>query len=336
MNGDNFDGMRRLLRPVSMRSWRRRAAVAAVIGIWLIYLIVTGSLPGSLLLLLALAVFAGIVLIALRSLGIGADHPLIRPLATRPWRDGRDILQLALKHLREVFIITPNGSLLAPSAVELCMNPADVDSLSNVIDLDLVEAYAAEAYQKEILDSSARVLRNVPIELSVVEDPDVPPGRYRIRQRRPQSQGHPSSGLTVLGGAESPPMGVEAERDTMPAGDEVAYEPPGIPLLRLVTNNLIAETRTSPARAGRSRLAELTLPNEMTISRIHARFNCIGGHWCMTSLGSNGATVNGVLVDREHLIRHGDVIRWGQTPDAVRSVVEILSSRGVSLPGRIP
>ena len=63
---------------------------------WLFFLIVSGSAGGSSLLLVVLAVLAVACVMVLRSLGIGRDHPLIRPLATRPWRDGREALDLAL------------------------------------------------------------------------------------------------------------------------------------------------------------------------------------------------------------------------------------------------
>ena len=45
-------------------------------------------------------------------------------MATRPWRDGQDVLSVALRHLPDVFVVTPSGSLIAPEFVELQMNPA--------------------------------------------------------------------------------------------------------------------------------------------------------------------------------------------------------------------
>jgi hypothetical protein len=125
----------------------------------------------------------GLVMV-LRSFGIGRDHPVAQRLATRPWRDGREVLHLALRHLSEVFIVMPNGSLLAPSAVEVHMNPADVESLADLIDLALVNAEAAEAYEAEVAACSARIARDIPAEVSVVADPEVPAGRYRLRQRK--------------------------------------------------------------------------------------------------------------------------------------------------------
>jgi len=88
--------------------------------------------------------------VVLRVFGLGRDHPWFHHAASRPWRDGRDVLRVAMGHLSEVFIVTPQGSLLAPNAVELRMNPADIESLAELIDLSLVNASAAEAYAAEV------------------------------------------------------------------------------------------------------------------------------------------------------------------------------------------
>ena len=169
------------------RSRRRWVIAGAVTGLWLLMLIISGSLTASLVLLVLALLFLGLMAVGLRSLGIGRDHPAVQALATRPWRDGREVLALALRHMSEVFIITPNGSRLAPSSVELCMNPADIDSLANLIDLELVNASAAEAYVAEITASGAQVRQDVPIEVRVVPDPAVPAGRYGLRQGRPDA-----------------------------------------------------------------------------------------------------------------------------------------------------
>jgi pSer/pThr/pTyr-binding forkhead associated (FHA) protein len=98
---------------------------------------------------------------------------------------------------------------------------------------------------------------------------------------------------------------------------------PQNPLLRLVTGSSVAETRMSGARAGRARVAELMLPNELTVSRLHAKFSCDAGEWRMIGLGRNGIAVNGTPLAGEHLIRDGDMIRWGRQADAPTSRVQI-------------
>ena len=193
--GDQAGGGRRMAGGrLQARSRRRWLIAGAVTGLWLLLLIVSGSLLSSLVLLVLAIAFLALMAVGLRSLGISRDHRAVQALATRPWRDGREVLALALRHMSEVFIITPNGSRLAPSSVELCMNPADVDSLANLIDLELVNASAAEAYAAEITACGAQVRHDVPIEVSVVPDPAVPVGRYGLRQGRPD-------GLRVPAGA---------------------------------------------------------------------------------------------------------------------------------------
>ena len=134
--GEQAGGRRPAGGRLQARSRRRWIVAGAVTGLWLLLLIVSGSLTSSLVLLVLALVILALMTVGLRSLGIGRDHPAVQALATRPWRDGREVLALALRHMSEVFIVTPNGSRLAPSSVELCMNPADVASLANLIDLE--------------------------------------------------------------------------------------------------------------------------------------------------------------------------------------------------------
>ena len=97
---------------------------------------------------------------------------------------------------------------------------------------------------------------------------------------------------------------------------------PAIPMLRLVTGDEVAETRTPGARAGRGPV-ELGLPEVPTVSREHARFTFSGGQWRIANLGMNGLTVNGEPVTGEAPVSDGDVVRWGTRPDALSSRVEI-------------
>jgi hypothetical protein len=80
---------------------------------WLLLLRGTGSVTVATAMLLVLATAIGLALMALRWLGVDRDHPWVQRIGERPWRDGREVLQLALRHLPEVFIMTPSGSLLA-------------------------------------------------------------------------------------------------------------------------------------------------------------------------------------------------------------------------------
>ena len=119
--------------------------------------------------------------------------------------------------------------------------------------------------------------------------------------------GHePDSGLTVAGG-----MATIMERSLA-----------SVPMLRLVTGSSVAETTMSGARAGRGSV-ELVLPNVPTVSREHARFTFSDGRWWITNQGRNGLTLNGAPVTGEQPLSDGDAIRWGASPDALLSRVEI-------------
>ena len=68
---------------------------------------------------------------------------------------------------------------------------------------------------------------------------------------------------------------------------------------------------------------ELVLPDEPTVSRVHAEFTFTGGQWRITGLGRNGVTLNGTPLIGPHVLGQGDSIRWGRRSDALVSRVEI-------------
>jgi hypothetical protein len=171
------------------RNRRRWAIAAAVTACWVVLWTVTGSLVSGTLVLLFLAGLGVVTVLALRALGVTRDHPWVRQIATRPWRDGQEVLQLALRHLPEVFVVTPSGALLAPTSVELRLNPRDFGSLGERMDIGLVEASAAEVYQEQVAAQEARLAGPGPVEVSVISDPSVPEGRYQLRQGRPLGAG---------------------------------------------------------------------------------------------------------------------------------------------------
>ena len=183
---DQGQAMRRPLRgPVPQRTRRRWAAVAGVAGGWLLLLAITGSmLAATALLLFLLAVTVGCVA-GLRAMGVNAEHPWVQQVRSRPWRDGQEALQLALRHLPEVFVITPSGSLLAPNSVELRLHPRDYGSLCELMDVSLVDASATEVYQEQVAARGARLANPGAADVHVIADLSVPAGRYRLRQARP-------------------------------------------------------------------------------------------------------------------------------------------------------
>jgi hypothetical protein len=204
------------------RSRKRWALAAAVTACWVVLWTMTGSLVSGTIVLLFLAALGVVTVLALRALGVTRNHPWIQQISTRPWRDGQEVLQLALRHLPEVFVVTPNGALLAPNAVELRLNPRDVGSLGERMDIGLVEASAAEVYQEQVAGHQARLAGHGPVEVSVISDPAVPLGRYQLRQGRPLGAA-PSGFQPAAPGAGFQPAPSGADFQQAPAA--AAYLP---------------------------------------------------------------------------------------------------------------
>jgi len=330
--------------PLRQRSRRRWAVTGGVAASWVVLEVVTGSVVSATVLLVVLAVLAAAAVGGLRASGITRDHPWIRRLASRPWRDGQDVLNVALRHLSDVFVVTPSGLLLAPNIVQLQLNPDDFSSLCERMELGVISAGVTEVYEDQVTAHGARFAGPARAEVHVIAAGTVPPGRYRLRQgdlasvdaspdlpdlpdpwyegmapgfayatpqpgyARPDSRVWPApdSGLTVAGG-----MATMME-------ESLAY----VPVPRLITGTSVAETMISGARAGRGPV-ELMLPDVPTVSREHARFTFSDGRWWITNQGRNGLALNGTPVAGDQPLGDGDTIRWGTRPDALLSRVEI-------------
>jgi FHA domain len=311
---------------------------AGAAACWALLLAVTGSLvAGTALLMVFAALGAGCVL-GLRSMGVSADHPWVRQLAARPWRDGQDVLRLGLRHLADVLVIAPAGTLVAPNSVQLLFNPGDFGSLCEVMDLTLINSSATEVYEEQVAARGARWAGPGPVQVSVTGDLSVPPGRYRLRQGRlPQpglgpvqlepagNFGHARDGHTLDGYTLDGHTHAEARQAGTATGLPTVSAPagPAVPQLRLVTGDSVVQTRMSGARAGRGAV-DLVLPQMPTVSREHARFTFTEGEWWVANLGRNGLTLNGVPLVAGQALRDGDSIRWGIRPDALLSRVEIV------------
>jgi hypothetical protein len=69
-----------------------------------------------------------------------------------------------------------------------------------------------------------------------------------------------------------------------------------------------------PLTAGRGGQNEVALPNDEFASARHARFEPRADDVWVVDLGStNGTFVNGMRVEREQRLAHGDVVRVGET-----------------------
>ncbi len=277
--------------------WTGAAALAACC---LAYLVATGSVAGTTALLFAFVVLGFAVWSTMHNFGLKIGNVEARRSPAWPWRKGSAVLRAALQNLDEAFITLAGGAVYAPALVEIRLSPTDIRLLAGKMDLAAANLFALTAYQTAIATHEAKTMAGSRIEVRVISDPEVQAGTYLITRGEQPAQ---------------PPGQAE------PA-DQLGQNP----LLRLRTAGDLAQTRSSGACAGRSHIVEFPLPDEPTISRVHARFTCDGGHWQITNLGRNGMFVNGRLLDREdqQTIRHGDVIRWGSRPDCPVSTVEVL------------
>jgi hypothetical protein len=345
------DAMRR--PPALPRSRRRWAIAGGVVAAWAVLYMVLGSAVGATAVLVVVAGLAVICVMGLRALGITREHPWVQQLSSRPWRDGQEVLQVALRHLPEVFVVTPNGTLLAPSVVELQLNPDDLRSLLERMDLELISTSASEVYEEQVAAHSARFSRPGPAQVLVSASSALPPGRYRLRQGQPLNGGQepvyaapvPAYAASTPAYAAAPAFAAAHDDYAGPAypdfsahdgrtraeaepalsrGEATALEPskPRVPTLRLVTGDSMVQTTSSGAIAGRGEV-DLALPQVPTVSREHARFTFASGQWWVTNLGRNGLTINGVPLAGERPLATGDLIRWGSRPDALQSWVEV-------------
>ena len=352
---DSRETARRPARaPLPRRSRRRWAIFGGVAMCWLVAEFMTGSVVTATVLLVAVAGLGGAGVAGLRAMGISRDHPWLRRMAARPWRDGQDVLNAAMRHLSDVFIVMPSGSLIAPDVVGLQMNPADLASLCERIELDVVSASVTEVYEDQVAQREVRFAGSCQPEVYVVADDSVPPGRYRLRQGLPVGarsapgprdlpdlpdfydrqlsyvpQEFAATAVDPVGAGSGGRGRYEVSSPTIVDGmatDGMATVMerirPAVPVLRLVTGSSATETTMSGARAGRGTV-ELVLPDVPTVSREHATFTFSAGRWWVTSQGMNGLSVNGVQVSGKQPLSDGDSIRWGRTQDAPLSRVEI-------------
>src|SRR5947208_16788675 len=332
MTGGEEAAPRRGRAPLRQRSRRRWAIAGGVAAGWVVLEVRTGSAVSATLVLVVIAVLGGASLAGLRALGITRDHPWIQRMASRPWRDGQDVLKVAMRHLPDVFVITPSGSLLAPAVVELQLNPADLDSLREQMDLDVISSSLTEVYEEQVVAYQARPAAPGRAQVYVIASGSVPPGRYRLRQGDPVRAGTRPDLLDVPYAHAAPELANAGPRrayagpvspvwrdpdplsPTVAAGGTTVLEQslPSVPALRLVTGSSVTETRMSGARAGRGPV-ELMLPDVPTVSREHAKFTFSDGRWWITNQGRNGLTLNGSPVAGQQPVENGDTIRWGTT-----------------------
>jgi hypothetical protein len=331
--------------PLRQRSRKRWAIAGGIAAAWMVLYIFTGSLLAATITLLVFAVLGVAGAAGLRALGITRDHPWLMRMASRPWRDGQDVLRVAMRHMPDVFVVTPSGALLAPNVVELQLNHDDLAALCERMELGVISSSLTEVYEEQVAAYGARFARPGQADVYVTAAGSIPLGRYRLRQgdyakaydeaAYPDVQYADAAPELAYTGPQATYAGTSTRAwydDQDPDPDltigtsgmvtVMERETPAVPLLRLVTGSSVAQTRVSGARAGRG-FVELVLPEVPTVSREHATFTFGDGRWWIRNQGRNGLTLNGAPVTGEQPLASGDEIRWGARSDALLSRVEI-------------
>src|SRR5262249_25881340 len=213
---------------VQQRSRKRWTAAACVAVCWAVLLILTRSVFGATVVLAVLTGLSIAGVVFLKTMGVTRDHPWVRWMAARPWRDGQDVLKLALRHLPDVFVITPSGALIAPHAVDRWLTPARLGCIPRRMARDLVTTSAAEVYEEQVAAPGARFAGPGLAGVRVMADPSLPPGRYRLRQGQPVDAGRePAFAAAAAHPAGAAPQAAPARPPAASAGPR--HEPHGGP-----------------------------------------------------------------------------------------------------------
>src|SRR5580692_5337713 len=187
MTGDRAAGRRPARTPLRRRTRQRWMLAGGVAACWLVLEVATGSAVSATVVLMVIAALTAAGVGGLRALGITRDHPWLRRMASRPWRDGQDVLTVAMRHLADVFVVTPSGALIAPNLVELQLNPDDLDFLCERMEPGVISASMTEVYEEQVTAYGARLAGAGGAEVYVVATGSVARGRYRLRHPDPVS-----------------------------------------------------------------------------------------------------------------------------------------------------
>ncbi len=265
-----------------------------------------------------------------------------------------------MRHMPDVFVVTPSGSLLAPNVVELQLNSDDLAALCERMELGVICTSLTEVYEEQVAAYGARFAR--PSRPDVLRHGRrlVPPGRYRLRQgdavnaggsptpdaaqpvfRQPRYPGRPVRGRRTRAGLRRAAGGLCRDQhaglvrrpDPRPGpGSDHRHQrddhghgtrDPRRPAAAPGHRLSVAETRMSgAARRPRVRRAGAA-PRCRPCHGSTPRSLSPTASWRITNLGRNGLTLNGAPVTGEQPLSDGDAIRWGARPDALLSRVEI-------------
>jgi hypothetical protein len=202
---------------------------------------------------------------------------------------GRQLLQVVNTHQET----DSQGRRVIPNSYLIELSPHDREgfadlegSLLQELTASLREYIGQEGFHVE---GKARVAMHT--------DADLRKGKFTITSKNVNQDG-----------AATPPVAASAPTLTVVDGGPAFDGPPAV--LTLPTGQRI-ELHEGHYIIGRHLENDIVL-NDTNVSRRHAEFVCAAGEVVVRDMGStNGTKVNGVVVNSEQLLQHGDVINFG-------------------------
>ena len=225
-----------------------------------------------------------------------------------PLQIGRRLLQV-MDAAREV---DAQGRRVVPNSYLVELSPTDREgygdlegSLLQELTASMREYITQEGYHVE---GKARVALHT--------DPDLRKGKFNVNSRNvaqadaaaPNTPTNPENNTAIPPVAPPTVPSASAPPLTVVSGGSAFDAPPAV--LTLPTGQRI-EIHEGHYVIGRHLENDIVL-NDTNVSRRHAEFVCAAGEVVVRDLGStNGTKVNGVLVNGEQLLQHGDVVNFG-------------------------
>ena len=224
-------------------------------------------------------------------------------LFARAFKSGVKPLQLGRRLLQEVDQerdVDAQGRRVVPNSYLIQLSPADREGFAPVEQTLLIELIAA--LREYIASEGYHVEGKARVALHT--NPDLRKGRFQVESRNitPDTPAETAAPAPAVSDAAAPVLTV------VPDPPSAFDHPPAV--LTLSSGQRI-ELHEGHYVIGRHLENDIVL-NDTNVSRRHAEFVCAAGEVVVKDLGStNGTKVNGVVINGEQLLQHGDVVTLG-------------------------
>jgi hypothetical protein len=230
-------------------------------------------------------------------------------LFSRAFKSGVKPLQLGRKLLQVVDSerdVDAQGRRVVPNSYLVQLSVADREGFADIENTLIHELTAAvreyirqEGYHVE---GKARV--------ALRTNPDLRRGKFEVDCRN-VSTDVPSDGAPQVSPDESPDIPPGVSPETQPVLTMVVNNSDTPPAVLSLPSGQRIELHEGHYVLGRHLESDIVL-NDSNVSRRHAEFVCAAGEVTVRDMGStNGTKVNGVAVNGNQLLQHGDVINFG-------------------------